>query len=246
MTTDNDKPLIFAKILAIQKAVGPIAKDGMNQAQKYPFRRIEKVLECLHPLLVEHGVFVVPLVIGEPTVTQAKNTKGGLRTDVTATVEYRFYAEDGSYITARPLGQGMATDDKAGNKAMTSAQKNALCHVFSIPYSEPDPDEESLEIENGNGSKAMQEAQAFLNEQPAQAPQDPVYAAAKEIAKAQINYDLSRSAYESIKRPLLMLSKATGPDSAIKWLRDWAVFTEEIAADGEPYATIHAKEGAPA
>ena len=59
-------------------------------------------------------------------------------------IKYTFYAEDGSFIEAVTVGEGMDSGDKATNKAMAIAFKYACFQVFCIPTEEmKDPDEET-------------------------------------------------------------------------------------------------------
>ena len=58
-------------------------------------------------------------------------------------IKYTFYAEDGSFIEAVTVGEGMDSGDKATNKAMAIAFKYACFQVFCIPTEEmKDPDSE--------------------------------------------------------------------------------------------------------
>ena len=68
-------------------------------------------------------------------------------------IKYTFYAEDGSFVEAITIGEGMDTGDKATNKAMAIAFKYALFQVFCIPTEEmkaDDPDNECHEVRPRN------------------------------------------------------------------------------------------------
>jgi hypothetical protein len=49
------------------------------------------------------------------------------------TVEFDFYADDGSNVTAVGVGEAMDSSDKASNKAMSAAHKYVLMETFLIP-----------------------------------------------------------------------------------------------------------------
>ena len=54
--------LIHEKISAIMSEIGAIGKDQTNKSQGFKYRGIDDVMNALQPLLVKHGVFVVPEV----------------------------------------------------------------------------------------------------------------------------------------------------------------------------------------
>jgi hypothetical protein len=62
-------------------------------------------------------------------------------------IRYRFYADDGSFVDAVVIGEGMDSGDKASNKAMSVAQKYAFIQVFAIPTKEhKDPEHEDHDL----------------------------------------------------------------------------------------------------
>lgn len=139
----NEAGLIYKQIPKIAADLDAVGKDKRNTAQSYNFRGIDDVYNALHPILARHGVFTVPEVIAE--VTEERQTKGGgLLIYRKLTIKYRFYAEDGSFVEATVIGEGMDSGDKASNKAMAVAHKYALLQVFSIPTEEAkDPEVDS-------------------------------------------------------------------------------------------------------
>jgi len=136
-----DKPLIYSLIPKIMADVGPIAKGRRNAQQGYQFRGIDDVYNTLQPVLVAHGVFVVPEIIDERRETKTTQ-KGTELCYVILKVKHTFYASDGSSITAITIGEAMDSGDKASNKAMSAAMKYALIEVFCIP-TEGDNDTEN-------------------------------------------------------------------------------------------------------
>ena len=88
-------------------------------------------------------------------------------------IKYTFYAEDGTFVTAVVIGEGMDSGDKATNKAMSIAFKYALFQIFCIPTEEmADPDSESPEpAPKGKANKAAKESDKkaeHKQEQPSQ------------------------------------------------------------------------------
>ncbi|MGI5872838.1 MAG: ERF family protein [Bacillota bacterium] len=138
MTDNNFAPAIYKKIIEAASEMEPVAKSRRNSQQNYNFRGIDDVVNAISPILSKHGILTVPEVqdMRRETIT---NAKGSQLNYTVATVKYNFYAEDGSYITATVLGEGMDSGDKSANKAMSSAYKYALFQVFHIPTEETSP-----------------------------------------------------------------------------------------------------------
>jgi hypothetical protein len=137
---------IFQLIGKVMQDIDPIAKTGKNQQQGYSFRGIDAIYNELHPLLVRHGIFIVPFVVElrreeRETRPDQRGNRGALIYTY-ALIDHRFYAPDGSYITARTIGEAMDSGDKSGNKAQSAAMKYACIEVFAIP-TEGDNDTEN-------------------------------------------------------------------------------------------------------
>lgn len=158
----SEKKLIFTQIPKIMARVGSIAKNRQGTGIQYKFRGIDDVYLALQGLLAEHEVFFTPKVIGQ-TREERQSKNGGAITYSFITIEFTFYAADGSSFTATTVGEAMDTSDKSTNKAMSTALKYALFQVFCIPTEEPkDTEEHSHEIKarqstpllNGDGYTA--------------------------------------------------------------------------------------------
>lgn len=123
---------IYALIPKVMKDIGAIGKDRKNDQQGYKFRGIEDMYNAANPALVAHGVFCVPQVTKyEQQDRVSKSGTPSIR--VVLTVCHRFYADDGSFVEAVTIGEGIDTSDKASNKAMSAAMKYAMIETFSIP-----------------------------------------------------------------------------------------------------------------
>lgn len=142
LTTSKDGN-IFVTINNIMKDLPAIGKDSKNTQQNFWFRGIDAVMNALNPLFTRHGLFVVPHVL-EQKREERQTKSGGLLIYSVITVEYTFYALDGSYIRTTIVGEGMDSGDKATNKALSIAYKYACFQVFCIPTEEMvDPDGDS-------------------------------------------------------------------------------------------------------
>ena len=137
---------IYAAISAVMKDVPAIPKTGRNMGQGYDFRGIDECYRVLHDILAKHGVFVVPQVIASARKERA-SSKGGLLLYSILTIKHTFYAEDGSFIEAITVGEGMDSGDKGSNKAMAVAMKYALTEVLAIPTTEnKDPEDDDHDL----------------------------------------------------------------------------------------------------
>lgn len=153
-------PMIHEALAAIAAEVPPIEKGKMNKQQGFAYRGIDDVYAAIHPLFTRHGVFSVPTV--EQERSEERQTKsGGALIYRILTIRYDFYAKDGSCVSAKVVGEGMDSGDKAANKAMAVAHKYALLQVLSIPIDDiDDPDANSHTIEPKSAGRAPVEPPA--------------------------------------------------------------------------------------
>lgn len=131
---------IYEAIPKIMAEIGAIGKDKRNTQQNFMYRGVDDVMNALQPLLYKHGVFIVPEVVDQKREERVSNKGNNLIYSV-CTVNYTFFAADGSAVKATVVGEGMDSGDKATNKAMAIAFKYACFQVFCIPTEEmKDPD----------------------------------------------------------------------------------------------------------
>lgn len=127
--------LIYKQIPLIISEIGAIEKTRRGQGISYAFRGIDDIYFALQPLLAKHKVFFAPNVLKHDRETR-ETKSGGVMTYTIITVEYVFYAEDGSHFKLVAVGEAMDTSDKSSNKAMSSALKCATLQLFCIPTEE--------------------------------------------------------------------------------------------------------------
>lgn len=131
---------IYSSIISVMEDLDAIGKD--KRTSQYQYRGVDDVMNALNPALKKHGVFIAPEVL-EQTREDRQTTKGSSLVYSILKIRFRFYADDGSYIDAVTIGEGMDYGDKASNKAMSVAFKYACFQVFCIPTKElVDPDGE--------------------------------------------------------------------------------------------------------
>lgn len=133
---------IYQAIIGVMSDIGVIGKEKKNAQQGFKYRGVDDVMNALQPVMVQHGLFVVPEIIDQKREERQTNRGGNLIYSV-CTVRYTFYAKDGSSVQCVVVGEGMDSGDKATNKAMSIAFKYACFQVFCIPTEEmKDPDAE--------------------------------------------------------------------------------------------------------
>lgn len=133
---------IYQAIIGVMSDIGVIGKEKKNAQQGFKYRGVDDVMNALQPVMVQHGLFVVPEIIDQKREERQTNRGGNLIYSV-CTVRYTFYAKDGSSVQCVVIGEGMDSGDKATNKAMSIAFKYACFQVFCIPTEEmKDPDAE--------------------------------------------------------------------------------------------------------
>ena len=137
---------IYQAIIGVMSDIGVIGKEKKNAQQGFKYRGVDDVMNALQPVMVQHGLFVVPEIIDQKREERQTNRGGNLIYSV-CTGRYTFYAKDGSSVQCVVVGEGMDSGDKATNKAMSIAFKYACFQVFCIPTEEmKDPDAEVHEV----------------------------------------------------------------------------------------------------
>lgn len=142
---EKKKMSIYETIPAVMDEIGAIGKDSWNkqQGQGFAYRGIDAVMNALSPAMTKYKMFVIPKTLDQRR-EERQTSKGGTLIYSICTVEYTFYAEDGSSVSATVIGEGMDSGDKATNKAMSAAFKYACFQTFCIPTEEmKDPDAET-------------------------------------------------------------------------------------------------------
>lgn len=147
---------IYKAICGVMEDIGAIGKNQKNTQQGFNYRGVDDVMNAMQPVMVKHGIFVVPECLEQ--IREERTTKSG-NTLLYSIVKIRFtfYAEDGSNVQAVTIGEGMDSGDKATNKAMAIAFKYAAFQVFCIPTKEMvDPDGESHDLAPGERKQTVQ------------------------------------------------------------------------------------------
>ncbi len=141
--------LIYQKIPSVMAEIDAIGKNRKGE-MNYHFRGIDDVLNALKPVFSKHRIFVLPWVVSN--AREDRLSKSGTKQIYTVmTVEFTLYAEDGSFVKARMIGEAQDTQDKSSNKAMSAAFKYMAFQVFCIPTDDPKVDTEAEGEDLGDG-----------------------------------------------------------------------------------------------
>jgi hypothetical protein len=161
---------IYKALARVMAAIDPVSKARKNMAQGYQFRGVDDVYQAVQQIMAKEGVICVPRVIADRT-EERTTPKGTVLIYRILTIEFDFFADDGSSVTCRMIGEGMDSGDKASNKAMSVAHKYAFLQVFCIPTEEPkDPENDSHEVtESKPGASKFSAVQAEVARQNAKA-----------------------------------------------------------------------------
>lgn len=146
-TAPVEAPLIWAAMANAKRDIRAVGKDRLYNAAgtRYNFRGVDDVINAVSPALARWGITVGFSVERlEREKFQTKN--GGDSWHITARVEYRFIALDGSEHRVQVEAEANDTADKGTGKVMSVAYRIMLLQVFSIPTDDKDPDEERLEL----------------------------------------------------------------------------------------------------
>src|SRR6188508_120347 len=101
----DEKPTVYEALRAVSADVEAITKDRTAKAGgTYQYRGIEDVLSALHPLLVKHGVLVVPSVLdGSSELRSIVDKDGSVRRqeyEAVMTVSYQIIGPRGDCLHA--------------------------------------------------------------------------------------------------------------------------------------------------
>lgn len=148
---------VYETIKNVMQKIDAISKNRKNQQQNFVYRGIDDVMNELHPILSECGLFIVPEVLNEDR--EERQTKSGSTLLYSRQkIKFTFYAVDGSSVSAVVIGEGMDSGDKASNKALSVAYKYACLQVFCIPTEDAkDPDGDSYTVTPTAPAKKTQE-----------------------------------------------------------------------------------------
>ena len=134
---------LAAKLAAIMATVKAMPKDGTHP--QFKFVSVAQILEDLRPKMAAAGIIMLPRVTSAEYADAGQTQGGAMKTACHLLVDW--VITDGTdTFTITTAGEGLDNSDKAANKAMTAALKQALSKLFLVSADE-DPDSEHVERE---------------------------------------------------------------------------------------------------
>jgi hypothetical protein len=125
----------------------PKSQRAPSDMGGFAFRGIDDIEAKLKPLLAEHDLFYVPIVVGFERDDTGRTAGGKVNQRVTVHVVLRFYGPGGDTLDMDGWGEATDTGDKATPKATTNATKNILTAWLQLHARDDDTDAHSTEDE---------------------------------------------------------------------------------------------------
>jgi ERF superfamily len=144
-TPSSKAPKIYEamrRIMGQMDAIEAKRSPGLS----FAFRGIKDFVQAIQPLMVTHGVTMVPTHKFLQVYRDERDK--GMTTHIWLEGTFTFYhCLDGSSVTMTAIGEGKDVSDKATNKAMSAALKYALSQGFMALFEDiEDSDEDQTDI----------------------------------------------------------------------------------------------------
>lgn len=125
-------------------------KELYNAAgTRFNFRGVDRVVNATRPVLVKHGLVVLPELLHVDRRDVPRKDGGGRNVETVVQVRFHVVGPLGDAIPPLVvLGEALDTSDKGAAKAMSVAWRVALIQLLHIATGDPDPD--SMMIERGD------------------------------------------------------------------------------------------------
>ena len=141
--------IIYKKINDIQKKVGFVRKDGKLGYGQNQFSIVthDAVVRAVREHLLDSGVLVIPTQVEKGVSIEGLTKNGGKKIRFEALYDVKFISiEDGSEIIIRTEAHAEDNSDKAANKAITYATKNAILKIFLLETGDDNNQEQKNKI----------------------------------------------------------------------------------------------------
>ena len=127
------KEKIYEALQSVQTYMmhNPIAKEGVNNYQKYKYRGIDQIIQSFSKPLYENKI----LTIVQPDLNVSTKFIDGKNTLTRVVGTLRFLCtEDGSYVDRSYVGHSLSQQAKDLEAARSFAYRNALLETFCVPF----------------------------------------------------------------------------------------------------------------
>jgi len=127
---------IYQRILAVMAELNYVRKTDKKVNNQYTFVTHDAVSEAIHPLLVKHGIVMLPSVTGWK--------QDGNRTEADVTVAFVNADKPDDKVEIKTFGFGIDPQDKGPGKAVSYATKYAVLKTFVLETGD-DPERDSID-----------------------------------------------------------------------------------------------------
>lgn len=129
---------IYELMPKMMQVLGAIEETNRHQ-QGWSYRGKTDFLNAIHPVLIQHGCFLVPEVLEDQLLPIVTKTRDGEKAAMYARVKLavNIYASDGSFVRAVAVGDGQDYEDSSATNAFDRAMRSALEWAFCIPTKQP-------------------------------------------------------------------------------------------------------------
>ncbi len=124
-----DDRTVIQRMLDIAAQVG-VLEPSKSGGVPFAFRGVDATVAHLTPMLIKHGVLVVPHVDSHLVTQREAGAKVITKTEVEVT--YRFFGPAGDSLEVRTAGQADDFADRSTAQAMSVAYRIALLQAFHI------------------------------------------------------------------------------------------------------------------
>lgn len=145
-TAKNTLPRnIFDIIPRIADEAGALAPQDSGGVP-FKFRGVDQVVAHLAPLLDKYKVFQTARVVDKNTSARELENKDGTKTgkavtQTDLTIEYTFWAPDGSSVATQAAGLAQDYADRSAAQAQSVAYRVALLQLFHLPTHDKEPEQ---------------------------------------------------------------------------------------------------------
>jgi len=150
-------PMIYGALARVKRDMPAVPKARETESgPKYSYRSAEDIVNAASPLFAREGITVVPYL--ERASRELRERNNGTMVFSIMEITLTFYAEDGSFVTAKVTGEASDVSDKASTKAQTVAYRIGIANILSIPTKETAIDPESGDQPEGTTQSAADRA----------------------------------------------------------------------------------------
>ena len=126
---------IYQRVLAVMSELSYVQKGDKTVNNQYRFVGHDAVSEAIHPMLVKHGIAMIPSVSGWK--------QDGNRTEVDVTVSFINADKPEDRFEVQTFGFGVDQQDKGPGKAVSYATKYAVLKTFVLETGD-DPEKDNI------------------------------------------------------------------------------------------------------